>query len=112
MVKKKHFREGQAIKGAKVLQFLGFGESGEVWSALTDDNNIIALKLFTSDKDKNIAKHEYDMANRFTHENILKPLDILFIDSYPALLLPYCKGGSVDGVAGTVLIFWTMIQNK
>lgn len=112
MVKKKHLREGQVIKGAKVLQFLAFGESGEVWSALTDDNNIIALKLFTSDKDKNIAKHEYDMANRFTHENILNPLGILSIDSYPAILLPDCKGGSVDGVAGCFRekMIWRLIE--
>lgn len=113
MVKKKHFREGQAIKGAKVLQFLGFGESGEVWSALTDDGNVIALKVFSkADVNRNIAGHEFDAANRFTHENILKPLDILFIDSYPALLLPYCKGGSVDGVAGCFRekMIWKLIE--
>lgn len=113
MVKKKYLREGQVIKGAKVLQFLAFGESGEVWSALTDDNNIVALKVFfKADKDKNIAKHEYDMANRFTHENILKPLAISSIESYPAILLPYCKGCSVNGVAGCFRekMIWKLIE--
>lgn len=112
MVKKKILCKGQAVKGATVLQFLSFGESGEVWSAMTDEHNMIALKVFKSDKDRNKAEYEYDMANRFTHKNILKPLDTLSVDLYPAILLPYCKGCSVEGAAGCFRekMIWELIE--
>lgn len=102
------------VGDAKLIQLLGTGESGEVWSALTNNGKIAALKIYKGeDEVKTKAEYEYNMACSFKHENIIEPSAISSYDSHPIITLPYCEGRSVDGIAAHFSegMIWKLIQN-
>lgn len=104
--------EGMIVNDTKLLHLLGSGESGEVWSALTNDNKIIALKIYSGKNEaKSKATYEYNMARCFSHENILAYQGISFFESHPVLHLPCCEGRSVDGIASyfSERMIWKLI---
>lgn len=102
------------IGNAKLLQLLGRGESGEVWSALTHKEAVVALKIYKGeDEVKAKAEYEYNMACSFKHDNIIRPSAISSYASHPIITLPYCEGRSVDGIAAhfSEVMIWKLIQN-
>lgn len=107
-------REGQAVAGARLIQHLGSGESGDVWSALSEDGKLVAVKIY-SDQESAMekAEHEYHIAKFFSHENLLSPLAMTKHETHPVILLPYCEGRSVDGVAAhiTEVMAWQLAAN-
>ena len=105
--------ECMMVDGAKLLRLLGSGKSGEVWYALAENNAVVALKIYTGkDEVKDRAYHEYSMADRFKHDNILAPLGISSFESHPVIRLPYCEGRSVDGMAAyfSERMIWKLIE--
>ena len=106
--------KGMLVDGAELLQLLGTGTSGEVWSALTRDGKVIALKIYGGkDEMKNKADYECSMAGLFSCENILRPLGQSSFESHPVIRLPYCEGRSVDGIAAhfSVKMIWKLIAD-
>lgn len=92
--------EGLTVGNSKLLHFLGSGESGEVWSALSNDGTVTVLKVYGGEEDaRGKAEYEYGQARRFVHPNILSPTGMTTYGSRPVILLPYCEGRSVDGIA-------------
>lgn len=108
----KDLREGIIVDGVKLLNLLGSGKSGEVWSALSGDGKVVALKIYRSKHEvREFAEYEYRMANLFRHVNILSPTGISSHDEHPVICLPYCEGRSVDGIAGHISerMLWKLI---
>lgn len=85
----------------KLQNLLGRGQSGEVWSAI--GNEVVALKIFDcTDNAKRLAEREFSMATKFNHPNILRPTSVCELSGRTVIVMPLCKGRSVDGVAGFV----------
>lgn len=84
----------------KIIELIGKGTSGEVFSALNADGEVVAIKIYKNESDANMAKYEFNMANAVNSENILKPIAFQYIEGKPAIVLPYCKRRSADGMAG------------
>lgn len=102
------------VGDAKLVQLMGTGESGEVWSALNGDGTIVALKIYKGKEEvKAKAEHEYEMARYFNNDHIISPLALSSLDSHPIIVLPYCEGRSVDGIAAhfSENMIWQLIQN-
>ncbi len=102
------------VGDAKLMKLLGTGESGEVWSALTSDGTIVALKIYRGKEEvKAKAEHEYEMARFFCNDHIISPLALSSFDSHPIIILPYCEGRSVDGIAAHLGegMIWKLIQD-
>lgn len=102
------------VADAKLIRLLGAGESGEVWSALNHDGNVVAMKIYKGKEEvRKKAEHEYEMACRFNNDNIIAPFSLSYHNMHPVIILPYCEGRSVDGVAAhfTENMIWKLIMN-
>ena len=94
----------QQLGAYRLVSLLGKGKSGEVWSAISEKNNqAVALKIFRGGtKAHSMALHEYEKATRWSHPNLLEPLELCGFDGHWGMVMPLCVGRSVDGVAGYV----------
>ena len=113
-MKNLNYHKGDAVAGYKLLQLLGTGESGEVWSAITPNRSIVALKIYNGNEaNKYKAEYEYRMATSVEHRCILKPTQLLLVNEHPALVMPFCGGRSVDSVAGYMgeRMIWQLIAD-
>ena len=74
-MKNSRFYRGQIIAEYRLDNLIGMGESVEVWSAIFQDNSVVAFKIYENTAElKLIAEHEYLTASIFTNPNILKPI--------------------------------------
>lgn len=105
-------RSGQYVGDYQMLALLAKGEHGEVWSALSSQGDICALKIFLSENMED-ARQEYDRAMRFTHPNILSPIAFLPDERPCVIVLPYCEGRSVDAVVGHMSegLLWQLVRD-
>ena len=98
------FQQNMTFGAYRLLEQIGTGQSGEVWSALSrDDARLLALKIFCAGEDASqLAEYEFRMATKFDHINILRPSKMEIIDTYPVIVMPLCEGRSVDSIAGNL----------
>ena len=87
---------GETAGSCKLIALLGGSLRGEVWSAFTSDGHLVAVKFFSSAAE---AKAEYKSAVAFTHPPLLHPLSLETETPNPFIILPYCKGRSIDNTA-------------
>lgn len=87
---------GETAGSFKLVAPLGGGSSGGVWSALASDGLLVAIKFISSPA---AAKAEFESANTFSHPHLLHPISIEAEDGNPFIVLPYCKGRSIDNAA-------------
>ena len=60
----------------RLLQHVGFGGMSEVWTAKDekgDEDEVIALKIYDNNIDKNSLSAEYALMRKFNHPNLLRP---------------------------------------
>jgi serine/threonine protein kinase len=64
------------------------------------NSQLVAIKVSNDS-----LEHEFDIVSGITHESLLKPIDLLPLDSVTnALILPYAEGGDLfDTVANSIL---------
>ena len=113
-MKSSRFYRGQTIAEYRLDNLIGMGESVEVWSAIFQDNSVVAFKIYENTAElKLIAEHEYLAASIFTNPNILKPIGKLEYEGHSIVVFPYCEGRSVDCVAGhvSVRMIWRLIHD-
>lgn len=102
----------QTLAGYKLVHLLGSGSCGEVWAAVADKSNVVALKVFADSlQAEQASAYEYDMSSRFQHAHILHPAALLAEHGRFAIAFPYCEGRSVDGVAASVseALLWHLL---
>ena len=113
-MKSSRFYRGQTIAEYRLDNLIGMGESVEVWSAIFQDNSVVAFKIYEKTAElKLIAEHEYQTASIFKNPNILKPIGKLEYEGHSIIVFPYCEGRSVDCVAGhvSVRMIWRLIHD-
>lgn len=105
-------REGQRFEGYQLVELLAAGAHSEVWSAISVQGEICVLKLFLPEESDE-ARKEYATAVSFTHPNILSPIALLSDEARCAMVLPYCKGRSVDAVVGHMNegLLWQLVRD-
>lgn len=105
----------RTVGGFRLVARLGGGFSGEVWSAIDSvSGEVVALKICRERDDAmRCAEYEYAIARQFVHSNILRPSGMFVFEGRPVIVLPYCSGRSVDGVAGYMpeLQMWHMMRD-
>lgn len=102
------------VANAKLMQHLGTGESSEVWSAITNEGTVVALKIYKGKEEvKAKAEHEYETARYFNNDNIIAPFALSSHESHPIIILPYCEGRSVEGLAAhfSEKMIWKLIMD-
>lgn len=95
---------GQQLLHFQLIENVGRGKSGQVWSALdTRDNNVVALKIFMPQMFMNDkARYEFETASLMSHPCILQPTEFLICQEFPVIVMPYCMQRSADGIAGYI----------
>lgn len=113
MIEKSKYMKNGMVGGYRLVGRVGCGCSGEVWSAIdAATGGVAALKIYRGGEDvRPYAEYEYSAALRFRHANILRPLSMFEADGCPVIVLPYCQGRAVDGVAGYMSEFqiWRLL---
>jgi serine/threonine protein kinase len=77
---------------------LGEGSFGQVWRAIDNDTSeIVAIKQLCKHKEPGKRRpdfrHEIDIMQKVSHENILKYIGMWEDDDHVSLVLEYCDGG-------------------
>lgn len=109
-----NYSKNQTVGGYRLVSLLGIGCSGEVWAAIDGrSGHLAALKLYRDRAAARQAEHEYSAARRFRHPRILRPVEMIVHEDCPVIVLPYCPGRSVDGVAGYMseLQIWHLLRD-
>lgn len=110
-----NLKSGQMLSYFQLIENIGCGKSGQVWSALdTRDNSVVAIKIYTSQAsmaDK--ARYEFEIASRMAHSRILSPTEFLICQEIPIMVMPYCTQRSADGVAGYIdeCLLWRILRD-
>lgn len=96
------FQSNQRIGKYKLISLLGFGLSGEVWSAVSATTDAaVAIKIFRQNVvTESRCKYEYAMASKVKHPNLLRPFSLDEIEGFWIMEIPLCIGRSVDGISG------------
>ncbi len=89
----------------------------EVWTAMDEDgadDEVIALKIFSNNADKNSLRNEYALMRKFNHPNLLRP-DYFGVDNAtdaPFMLMKYYSKGSVSNIVNNSEIDIKSISEK
>lgn len=103
---------GTLVGPYRLLEPIGTGLSGEVWTALSPDGSVVALKIFSKEESA-MAQKEYETGVSLDHPHLLRPLSLLTDTPSPVMVLPYCTGRSVSHVAGHVTerMVWMLLRD-
>ena len=83
-----------------LIENVGNGDSGQVWSAIDKTTReVVALKFFTK-ASMGSVKDEYAKSLEVEHPNLLRPLSQEMIGDFPTIILPYCIKRSAETIAG------------
>lgn len=100
----------------RLIEKIGDGESGCVWSATdTETRDIVALKFYRRN-DRNAAgkaRHEHEMSRIAQSPHILQAIGFTTIEGTPCIILPYCRQRSADALAGyfSECMLWRFISD-
>ena len=109
------FQTNQRIGKYRLISLLGFGLSGEVWSAVSATSDAaVAIKIFRQNKtSESRSKYEFTMAKKVKHSNLMNPFSLDKMEDYWIMEMPLCLGRSVDGIAGYMSEYhvWRLLRD-
>jgi serine/threonine-protein kinase len=104
---------GTRLGPYRLLEPVGKGLSGEVWTAVSEDGTLVAVKLFDGVPEA-VARKEYDTGAGLEHPSLLHPLEYRTEAGLPMMVLPYCVGRSVNHVSGHIpeRMVWQLVRDS
>lgn len=81
-----------------IEEVLGSGGFGVVYKCTAPDKSVVAIKKFTNytPSNKQQVQAEIETMSQINHQNVVKLIDIFYIQDNPCIVMEYCNGGTLS----------------